>query len=61
VGYSSGDEVANLNIASKHDPMARFRAVDDRVWDIQNFNMATMRDFPHRYREGALPYKILKN
>ena len=61
MAYSSGDEKVGLILPNKHDPMARFRDVDDRVWDIQNFNMETMRDFPHRYREGAVPYKILKN
>lgn len=61
MAYSSGDEEGIDNMLSKHDPMARYRCVDDRVWDIQNFDMKTMRDFPHRYREGALPYKILKN
>jgi hypothetical protein len=40
--------------------MARFKVIDERVFDIQNFEITTMRDFPHRYREGDIPYKILK-
>ena len=60
LAYSSGDEVLPVGVVSKHDPMARFRVIDERVFDILNFNMTTLRDFPHRYREGDIPYKILK-
>ena len=44
----------------KGNPNARFKKIDARVFELSNFS-GELREFPHKYREGELPYRVLRN
>ena len=58
--YSTDEEADELMANGKADPKARFKKIDPRFYDINNFDMDVMREFPHKFRDGEVPYKILR-
>jgi len=44
----------------KPNPLAKFKKIDPRVYEISNYNNDNLREFPHKYREGELPWKVLR-
>ena len=61
--YSSGrgEEEVKIVTKTKSDPMQRFKAIDKRVWEINNFRLDEMVDFPFKARENVLPIMVLKD
>jgi hypothetical protein len=41
--------------------MAKYKAIDKRVFKISNFYDDRMVDFPHKFRENDMPIAICKN
>jgi hypothetical protein len=56
-----GEEEVKVVVKSKIDPMARFKAIDKRVWEINNFKLSEMIDFPFKAKDNVLPLYLLNN
>jgi hypothetical protein len=44
----------------KGGPMEKFKKIDKRVFELSNFNLKILQDFPYKFREGEMPTTVLK-
>ena len=55
--WEQSDEEVKVVVKEKKkaDPNAKFRIMDPIVKELNNFDLAVMKEFPHKARENAMP------
>jgi hypothetical protein len=61
--YDSGadDDKKMMVQVNKEDPFNRFKGINKKVFELNNFDLEVMVDFPFKFKEAEVPYTILKD